>query len=411
MHKTNSTSGTNSAMQSNSYVQKQYDLFDEDHHAHNPDELIIEQVFEHYHNTLKINPELIEYIIRRKIDPDYIDLFQIGFVNRTLGSELQPPSSLVGSRNRGHLQRLGIIKDTGHPFFLGSFVTPYHNAVGHITGAYGRRPRHQRTSPAYHLYWNAHQASLFNAADCQLSKTRVLTKSYMDALTLLTAGFGNVVATMGVKGFNEVQLSQLEEEGVTRVYIAFDNTPSANHYAMLVAQALDAVGIQCYRVKLPPGHDVNSFALGQSDVANAFSKLMEKTVPFKLRYRELLPDTADHWQDEFEMLEDCMQFYLDEFKYSGKSTRLLRSVRNHLMRFREYCQAYGVERVCDVTPQVLESYHQYLRREKNAFTGEVISLSTQEERISAVNQMLARLHYYGVIPEQLSFSANIGVMH
>ncbi len=411
MYKTNSTSGTNSAMQSNSYVQMRYDLFDDDRHAHNPDALIIEQVFEHCHNTLKMHPELIEYIVRRKIDPGYIDRFQIGFADRTIGDALQSSRCLVGSRNRGHLQRLGIIKDTGHPFFLGSFVTPYRNADGYITGAYGRRPRHQRTSPAYHLYWNAQQASLFNATDCQLSKTRVLTKSYMDALTLLTAGFGNVVATMGVKGFNEVQLSQLEEEGVTRVYIAFDNTPSANHYAMLVAQALDAVGIQCYRIQLPPGHDVNSFALVQSDVANAFSKLMEKAVPFKLRYRELLPDTVDHWQDEFESLVDCMRFYLDEFKYSGKSTRTLKSVRNHLKRFQEYCRAYRVDRMCDVTPQVIESYQQYLQHEKNVFTGEVISYSTQEERMSAVNQMLERLHYYGVIPEPLSFSANIGVIH
>lgn len=412
MYKTNSTNGTSSAALSKSFAQMQYGLFDEDDNVHNQDALIIEQVFAHYHNTLKMMPELIGEVMKRKVDPDYIDLFQIGFSDRSLGVELQSPRCLVGSRNRGHLQRLGILKETGHEFFRGALVVPYRNVDGSIVGAYGRRTRHQRRSPAYHLYWNAQQVPLFNASDHQLPSTLVLGKSAMDSLTLLTAGIDNVVATMGTKGFNDVQLSRLEKDGVKRVYIAFDNTPSANHHALLVAQALDSVGIQCYRVKLPTGHDVNSFALGQADVGKAFNRLVKEAEPFMHRYSELLPK-ADHWLDLLETLDDCVQFYLDESRYSGMSFRTLQSNSRHLSRFQEYCRAMGVERVGDLTSPVLESYCQYLTCEKNTFTGNVISTTTQSERMEAVTRMLSRLHYYGVIPEPVSLGAQNynGVIH
>jgi DNA primase len=230
-------------------------------------------------------------------------------------------------------------------------------------------------------------------------------------MTLLSAGIENTVATLGVQGFNDVQLSRLEEDGVRRVYVAFDNTPKANHYAMLVAQALEAVGIQCYRIDLPSGHDVNSFALRQADVADAFNKLVEGATPFKQRYRELSPRAEGHWLELFETLEDCIQFYLDESRHSDKSTRTLKAKHNHLKRFREYCRAYGIEKMSDVTSSVLESYQQYLQREKNIFTGEVISFTTQRERMEAITRMLVRLHYYGVIPKALSFEASNGVIH
>lgn len=234
MYKTNSTSGSNSSMQSKSFVQLQPDLLSEDNHAHNPDRLIIDQVFGHYRKTLKLKSKLAQMLISRKIDPEYIGKFQIGFADRSLGFELQSPKCLLGSRNRGYLQRLGLLKDSGHEFFRGALVIPFFDGKGQIVGAYGRRPRHQRRSPAYHLYWNAQQVSLFNATDQRLPSSLILCKSALDALTLLTAGFTNVVATMGMKGFNDVQLSLLQSDDVRCVYLAFDNTPPADRYALLV---------------------------------------------------------------------------------------------------------------------------------------------------------------------------------
>lgn len=409
MYKTNATNSQHSAANSNILVPFPQGLSEDFGSTHNPDYLIIDQVFDHYHHQLKQQDEMVKMLVDRKINPDYIDQFQLGYSDRTLGFELQSPRTLLGSRNRGHLQRLGLLKDTGHEFFQGSLVIPYRNDEGQISGAYGRRPKHQRRSPAYHLYWNAQQVSFFNADQC-LSQSVILCKSALDVLTLISAGFDNVIATMGLKGFNDVQLSRLQQDGVEFVYLAFDNAPPGNHYALLASQALDAIGIQSLRVELPVGQDVNRFALKQTDVADSFLKLIDEAVPFSQRYEEPSGDTSDPLLDQLEMLDECVEFYLDEAKQAGLSSRTLKANQYHLNRFLDYCCNMDINRIRDLSKSDLESYWQYLQQEKNDFTNEIISSITQQERMSAVRNMLIRLYYYDVIPDPLSFPDPVGMV-
>lgn len=408
MYQTNSTNSMNSAMNANSFVPIQHDMLGDGESAHNTDLLVIDQVFKHYHHTLKMQPDLVNMLIDRKVAPDYIDHFRIGFSDRSLGYELQSPKCLLGSRNRGHLQRLGLLKETGHEFFRGAMVIPYNNDAGQIVGAYGRRPLHQRRTPAYHLYWNAQQVSFFNATAEVLPSTLILCKSAIDALTLLTAGLDNVVSTMGTQGFNEHQLERLLDDGVRRVYIAFDNTPSANHYALLVAQAIDAVGVQCQRVNLPLGQDVNRFAMSCTDVAAEFNRLIDQATPFKQRYGVLVHDVTNVWLKQPATLKGCVHFYLEEQKQAGRALRTLSSSRIHLERFQDYCHTLGVELVTELSASLLVSYRHYLSGEKNIITGRVISATTKKERMEAVVRMLARLHYYGITQEALGSDTHLG---
>lgn len=410
MYKTSHTNRINSARQFNSYVNFQVEG-KQDENAYNPDLLVVKQVFEHYHSVLKLRPKLLKELIRRKIDPGFVEQYQIGFSDRTLGYELQSPKSLLGSRNRGHLQRLALLKESGHEFFNGSLVIPYLNDRQQIVGAYGRRLKHQSRNPTYHLYWNAQRVSFFNATEETLPSDLILSKSALDSLTLQSAGFENVVATMGIKGFNEIQLSRLQRDNVRNVYIAFDNIPRANRYAQLVAQALKSVGIACFRIKLPRGQDVNRFAMGQQDFVCAFRKLLDNAVPFKTKYGSLTSRSSDAWLEQFGTVRDCVRFYLEEQKNSGKSPKTLYFNRNHLERFLEYCQVEGIDRVADLTASVLSSYQCYLKSEKNVFTGRNLSSITQIERMEAVSRMLSRLHYYGVFPKLLAFPENKGTLH
>lgn len=411
MYQTNSTNSINSAMQAKSFAYLQRELWESQQDTYNPDALMINQVFDHYHQSLKAQPKLSEMFVSRKIDPDYIDFFRIGFADRTLGYELQSPKCLLGSRNRGHLQRLGLLKSTGHEFFRGAMVIPYFDHEGKVIGAYGRRPRHQRRSPAYHLYWNTQQAPLFNMPNASTHDSLILCKSAVDILTLLTAGVKNVVATMGYKGFNEVQLHQLQQSGVRCIYIAFDNTPTANQYAMLVAQALNAVGIACRRMKLPLGHDINRYAMTQTDFASVFNRLVDNAVPLLLRYGELVPSVKDDWLKQFVSIEDCVNFYLEEQKHSGNTSRTVNTARIHLDRFQEYCHSQGIEQITAVGDELLKSYQRYLIKEKNVFTGQIISLVTQMERMETVFRMLSRLHYYGITAEPVAFVTHAGSLH
>lgn len=411
MYQTNSTNSINSAMRAKSFAHLQRELWEGEQDVYNPDVLMIDQVFDHYHQSLKADPKLSKMLISRKIDPDYIDFFRIGFADRTLGFELQSPKCLLGSRNRGHLQRLGLLKSTGHEFFRGAMVIPYCDHDGKIIGAYGRRPRHQRRSPAYHLYWNTQQVPLFNTPNACDHDSLILCKSPVDALTLFTAGIKNAVATMGYRGFNEVQLNQLQQFGVRRIYIAFDNTPAANQYALLVAQALNAIGIACRRVKLPLGHDVNRYAMTQADFASVFNRLVDNAVPLQLRYGELVPRVKDDWLKQFVSIEDCVSFYLEEQKHSDNAFRTINAARIHLDRFQEYCHSRRVDQITSVNDKFLKSYQHYLTREKNVFTGQVISRATQMERMDTVSRMLSRLHYYGILPELVTFATHHGLLH
>lgn len=411
MYQTDSTNNMNSATQSKSFTGIQADLWAKEDSVYSADILLTEQVFEHYHQALKNQPKIADILLRRKIHPKFIDECRIGFADRSLGFELQSPKCLLGSQNRGRLQRLGLLLPSGHEFFRGALVIPYFDHNGQIAGAYGRRPKQQRRTQAYHLYWNAQQIVLFNATGQQFSESVILCKSAIDALALLSAGFENVVATMGISGFNEIQLTQLFENGVRRAYIAFDNTPSANHYALLVAQALASKGIQSYRIELPIGQDVNYFAALQTDVVSTFGRLVKAAVPFKQRYGDLDPVLRERWRKRFSSIDDAVTFFLEEQRSLGKASRTVDTIRVHLERFQAFCHSEAINRITDITQDTLLAYQYYLTTEKNIFTGKVISAITQVERMEAVSRMLSRLHYYGIIPELLVFECRNGLSH
>lgn len=397
MYQTKVTNNAKSAARSKSYDCIQQDLFVRGGGAHDPDKLIINQVFDHYHHSFEENPQILKLLMDRKIDPDYAKQFKIGFADRTLGFELQTPRSLLGSQRRGHLQRLGLLTPTGHEFFRGAIVIPFWDEKGQIVGAYGRRPKQQRTSPEYHLYWNSQQVPLFKVNEHPLKQNIILCKSALEALTLATAGFENVVATMGIRGFNDIQLSQLHDSEVTNVTIAFDNTPAADNYALLIAQALDVVGISCDRLKLPLGNDINRFANIQPSFASDFEELLGSTVTLKQHQDSVHERSRYRWVKSLDWIDECVEFYLAEQIQTGMSRRSVQAARLHLERFKDFCFEEDIHQISIVTDDVLDAYQEYLARERSTLTGMLISKATMKDRTAFLYRMLSRLHYYGII--------------
>jgi DNA primase len=411
MYKTHSTNSINSAAISHQMSSFQLDIFREEELRHNPDQLITSQVFHHYHQKLNEHPTLIHALSSRKVKEEYIEQFNIGFCDRTMGFELQSPKCLLGSKNRGRLQRLGLLKDSGHEFFRGALVIPYQDNQGNIVGAYGRRWRHQRRSPAYHLFWNADQSPLFNAQTLIQSENIILCKSPIDALTMMSAGVSNVVATMGVKGFNQSQLEQMVDAGTKCVSIAFDQAPEAQRYARLISQALAVVNISCKKITLPIGLDINGYAMLHDNVTAAFRAIIETAKPTSQRYAYLEKPHKESFSIRIETLDECIDFYLKERKSAGNSKRGLETSRYHLHQFRDYCLSLSIFKVSDLTSALLESYQFHVQKVVNPFTGFTISLCTQKERLDAVSRMLARLHYFGIIAEPVFFVQRDGVLH
>ena len=97
-------------------------------------------VIDYYHETLKQSTEALEYLNSRGLgDTELIDRFKLGYANRTLGYRLPARNRKAGAEVRGQLQRVGILRNTGHEHFSGSLVVPVINAEGVVTEVYGRK--------------------------------------------------------------------------------------------------------------------------------------------------------------------------------------------------------------------------------------------------------------------------------
>lgn len=246
-------------------------------------------VFDYYMKFIKLEDEYTEWLKSRKIyDPAMLDYFKIGFADNSIGNSFEHYRRPAGARDRGTLQRLGLLTQTGYQFFRQAMVFPFMDASGDIVAAYGRRIADRaRNDLQLYLHWNHESALFFNRQAMRKNKVVILCKSPVEALTFWCAGIRNAIATMGIYSFSDSHLSALEESGIQEVIIALDNTDSGNYVAGMMAQAISSAGICCRRVMLPRNQDVNAFAVSQVDHISALKCLVEEARPFRQTYANL----------------------------------------------------------------------------------------------------------------------------
>src|SRR5690606_7897180 len=93
--------------------------------ASEDDQRLLGQIVGFYHDALKQAPEVQAYLDKRGLlHPELIDTFRLGYANRTLGYRLPSMDSQAGKAVRGQLQRLGVLRSSGHEHFRGSLVIP-----------------------------------------------------------------------------------------------------------------------------------------------------------------------------------------------------------------------------------------------------------------------------------------------
>jgi DNA primase catalytic core len=103
------------------------------------DAKLLAQVIDYYHETLLASPEALDYLKRRGIAcEDAIKTFKLGYANRTLGYRLPQKNRVEGAAMRGQLQRIGILRESGHEHFNGSIVIPVIAPSGEVTEVYCR---------------------------------------------------------------------------------------------------------------------------------------------------------------------------------------------------------------------------------------------------------------------------------
>jgi DNA primase len=230
----------------------------------------LKQVIDYYHETLKQCPEVHEYLASRGLDcPKLIEHFKLGYANRTLGYHLPEKNRKAGAELRGLLQGIGILRQSGHEHFNGSLVVPVIDEQDNINEVYGRKilGSRLRKGTAQHLYLPGAHQGIFNAKDlvvqsrlAEPNKVIILCEALIDALTFWRHGFTNVTASYGTQGFTDEHLVLFQRLNITNVLVAYDNDEAGNTAAKKLAQKLIPQGFELFRVEVPKGMDINSYA-------------------------------------------------------------------------------------------------------------------------------------------------------
>jgi hypothetical protein len=227
------------------------------------DRELLRQVVGYYHAMLKESPEALAYLEKRGlVSSEMVDRFQLGYANRTLGLRLPATAWKAGSEIRGRLQKLGVIRDTGHEHFNGSLVIPILGEDGEVLGVYGRKiTPNLRPGTPLHLYLPGPHRGVFNVQGLEAAKEVILCEALIDALTFWSAGFRNATASYGVEGFTHDHLAAMKTYGTEHVLIAYDRDEAGDRAAEALGKKLIAEGIACSRVLFPKGMDANDVAL------------------------------------------------------------------------------------------------------------------------------------------------------
>jgi DNA primase len=214
-----------------------------------------------YHETLKESPEALRYLeLRGLTHPEMMGHFRIGFANRTLGYRVPDKNRREGAELRGRLQRLGIIRDSGHEHFMGSVVFPVLSLEGSVTEIYGRKINDNlRAGTPMHTYLPGQHRGVWNEEALIASKEIILCESIIDAFTFWCAGHRNVTASYGVNGFTEDHKAAFTKHGVKNVWIAYDRDEAGDAAAGRLKEELSAMGIGSHRVLFPKGVDANEY--------------------------------------------------------------------------------------------------------------------------------------------------------
>jgi hypothetical protein len=242
------------------------------------DTKLLAQVIEYYHEALLASPEALEYLKRRGIGADEaIKTFKLGFANRTLGYRLPASNRAAGAEMRGRLQRLGILRDTGHEHFNGSIVMPIIGLSGEITEVYGRKiTEGLRPGTPNHLYLPGPHRGVWNESALIDVKEIILCEALIDALTFWCAGYRNVTASFGIEGFTADHLAAFQRHGTERVLIAYDRDEAGDRAAEKLCAQLTAAGLDAYRIQFPKGMDANEYALKVTPAGKSLGLLIRK---------------------------------------------------------------------------------------------------------------------------------------
>ena len=253
------------------------------------DDSLTQRVFSHYQETLLMDIPSHNFLLSLGIPMSIAERYGVGYSDRSLGLKIPLGKTKEGAAIRGSLQRRRLLKNSGHELFRGSLVVPILDRSGNAIAAYGYRTASRLSaSTDPEVYWSeTGNQPLFNALALSEQPSIVLCQNPLDALVLISAGYSNVIATLGLKRFSDDHLSQLSQARTKNVTVVFENTEANQVYSRLMAQSLHSEGILCRQAVLPKGMTLIDFVRRSDSVSRALRRLFSHTLDCRQSYESL----------------------------------------------------------------------------------------------------------------------------
>ena len=247
-----------------------------------PDAILLDQVAAYYASRLAApeNHSARAYLVSRGLDDETLwQRFGIGFSDRTLGLRIPEKNRKQGAEMRNRLQAVGVYRSTGREHLNGCITIPIRECGPHcqtssrITQIYGRRTEPKAPEATRNLHLARPLGGIFNPAALS-HREIILTESLLDALTFIRHGSAAGLAPMdattcvyGSEGVTDELFEAIRTANVNSVRLAFGADDAGELAAAQAAARLQAIGIECHRIRFPWGMNANAFALEQGGEA------------------------------------------------------------------------------------------------------------------------------------------------
>ena len=214
------------------------------------------------------HPEAVQYLASRGLhDPALIEELAIGYAP---GGNLRHHLMTLGYEF-DQLLDIGLINSQGRDAFCRRVIFPCRQQ-GQIVNFYGRS-----IGAAFpHRVLPRTKGGLFAWDSLHPSVPVILVEGLFDLTSLWQAGFRNTTCAIGTR-LTPAQLAQLAQTPKRSIYIVFDqdDNQAGQCASRHLAEQLQTAGLTGRIVRLPKGHDPNSYFLSGATAADFQACLRE----------------------------------------------------------------------------------------------------------------------------------------
>lgn len=265
------------------------------------------KIYNHYLNT-KLAIEAKEYLTKRKITDEIIEIFEIGYAP---SSNILLKAFEKMNFNKVSMFESGLIieSNTGYDRFSNRIMFPLHDVSGRVVGFSGRIYQQSQNESKY---MNSPESKIFIKGEMLYNYHRVIeeirqagfviiNEGFMDVIALYKAGIKNAVAIMGT-ALTKGHIALLKRLSKT-VYLCLDGDQAGKNATIKSIDILLQEGFVVKVVDLPDNLDPDEFLdkKGNDELVSLIKNPLS-SLDFKMNYYYEMTN-MDNYEDRKKYLE------------------------------------------------------------------------------------------------------------